>query len=142
MVGSEQAVRGRVLAQFTKDRPRPTRPVMDRRRTIAQLQSAAGDRRAKAEDHAAAEAARERAKRLAEMVADPTLFLRETERLVARRSTHAYREIAQLLADLREALAGTRRSDLAERRARKLKREHPTLNHLTAALRREGFIPK
>ena len=70
---------------------------------------------------AAAKAARQRAKRLQKMAADPTPFLRETERLVAQRSTDAYQQVSELLADLREALAGSKQSGLAEKQALKLK---------------------
>ena len=47
-----------------------------------------------------------------------------------------------MLADLREALAGSERSNLAEKQALKLKTRNPTLHHLTAALRHRGFVPK
>ena len=76
------------------------------------------------------------------MAADPTPYLRETERLVAQRTTDAYRQVSELLADLREALAGGKQSNLAEKQALKLKTKNPTLRHLTAALRRKGFVPK
>jgi hypothetical protein len=49
---------------------------------------------------------------------------------------------SRLLADLREALAGSKQSDLAEKQARKLKTVNATLRHLTAALRRQGFVKK
>ena len=51
-------------------------------------------------------------------------------------------EAAKLLADLREALVGSKRSGLAEKQALKLKTAHPTRHHLTAALRRQGFVKK
>ncbi|HTU21919.1 MAG TPA: hypothetical protein VMG10_28025 [Gemmataceae bacterium] len=44
--------------------------------------------------------------------------------------------------DLREALAGTKQFGLAEQQARKLKKANPTLNLLTAELRRAGFEAK
>ncbi len=76
------------------------------------------------------------------MAADPATTLRETEELVARRSTEAYRQIAMLLAELRAALAGSEQSGLAEEQARKLRTKNPTLRLLTSELRREGFLPK
>lgn len=76
------------------------------------------------------------------MAADPTPYLRKTEKLVAERSIDAYEEAAKLLADLREALVGSKQSDLAEKQALKLKTAHPTRRHLTAALRRQGFVKK
>ena len=76
------------------------------------------------------------------MAADPAPTLRETERLVKLRSRDSYIEIATLLKDLREALAGTKQSGLAEQQARKLKKENPTLKLLISELRRAGFVAK
>ena len=76
------------------------------------------------------------------MAADPASFLRESERLVAERTVDAYEQVSLLLADLREALAGGKQSNLAEEQALKLKTANPTLRHLTAALRRHGFVRK
>jgi hypothetical protein len=61
---------------------------------------------------------------------------------VQRRSRDAYMGIATLLKDLRQALAGTKQSGLAEQQALKLKKENPTLSVLTAELRRAGFLAK
>jgi hypothetical protein len=61
---------------------------------------------------------------------------------VNHRSRGSYAEIATLLKDLREALAGTKQSGLAEEQARKLKKENPTLNLLTGELRRAGLLAK
>ncbi len=76
------------------------------------------------------------------MAADPVPTLLETERLVKVRSRDSYVEIATLLKDLREALAGTKQSGLAEQQAQKLKKENPTLNLLTSELRRAGLVTK
>ncbi len=62
--------------------------------------------------------------------------------LVKKRSINAYSEIAQLLADLREALSSGDQSNLAERQAKKLNDTNPKLHHLTAALRNQGFLRK
>jgi len=76
------------------------------------------------------------------MAADPSRTLRETEKLVRERSMNSYEQIATLLADLREALAGSEQSGLAEQQARKLRAENPTLHRLTRELRGKGFVPK
>lgn len=49
--------------------------------------------------------------RLKKMAADPTPYLRKTEKLAAERTTDAYKEASELLAELREALAGSNQSD-------------------------------
>ena len=85
---------------------------------------------------------RRRAKKLADMAADPMNTIRDIERLVVLRSTKAYRQVATLLAELREALGGTEQSGLADQQARRLKKENPTLRKLTTELRRQGFLPK
>jgi hypothetical protein len=111
-------------------------------RTIAQLEAIAEEIQQKQKKETAAKAARQRAKRLQKMAADPTPFLRESERLVAQRTTDSYQQVGQLLADLREALVGSKQSNLAEKQALTLKTENPTLHLLTAALRHHGFVPK
>jgi len=98
--------------------------------------------RRKEQERAADKAARQRARLLRKMAADPTPYLRKTEQLVAQRSTDAYRQAAEMLADLREALAGSKKSGLAEKQALKLKTRNPKLNRLTGALREQGFVPK
>ncbi len=76
------------------------------------------------------------------MTADPAKTLRKTEELVTQRSGDSYRQIATLLTELRDALAGTEQSRLAEQQAQKLKSENPTLHLLTRELRSQGFVPK
>ena len=76
------------------------------------------------------------------MAADPSPTIRKTEELVSKRSTHAYEEAATLLAELREALAGSERSGLAEEQARKLREKNPTYKMLISALRKKGFLGK
>jgi hypothetical protein len=76
------------------------------------------------------------------MAADPARTLRETEKLVTQCSSEAYRQIATLLAELREALAGSDHSGLADQQAKKLKKEFPTRRLLTSELRRKGLLPK
>lgn len=135
-------VRSVIRAEFQKSRNAPAWPTAAGRRTVAQLLKAADEIKRERERQAAERAARERAKRLAEMAANPTPTLRETERLVKERSMNAYQKIAALLADLREALAGSVQSAIAERQAEKLKKENPTLRMLVSELRRKKFLPK
>jgi hypothetical protein len=142
MADPRSAVRAEILARYRTDRSMPTWPTARPNRTIAQLHAAAAEIARKAQRKAAANAARQRAKRLSAMAADPAGTLRETERLVAERTTDAYRRVGELLADLREALSGSGRSSLAEAHAQKLKAANPTLRLLTSELRRQGFVPK
>lgn len=139
---AEAAVRAEILAEFQKSRPAPAWPTVAGNRTIAELESAAVEVEEETTRKAAEKAARQRAKRLVEMAADPKATLRETESLVKERSRDAYDRIAQLLAELRQALAGSRQSGLADQQALKLNRDNPTLKSLVGALRREGFLPK
>ena len=142
IIDPASAVRTEIQEAIRKARPQPTWPVVCLNRTVAQLHTAAEEIATQSEIKAAAKAARQRAKKLATMAADPTPFLRKTEQLVAERSTNAYSEATVILVDLREALAGTAQSGLAEAQALKLKRNNTTLNHLTSVLRRAGFEPK
>jgi hypothetical protein len=130
------------MAAYRKGRGEPSWPTVPPSRTIAQLRTAADRIAQDSKRKAAANAARKRAKRLVDMAADPNPTLRETERLVTERTTDAYQQIAKMLADLREALAGTGQSGLAEKQSRKLRTANPTLRLLVSELRRQGFLPK
>jgi hypothetical protein len=136
------AVRAEILAKCRTDRGITSWPTAPPTRTVAQLEATATEIANESRQKAAAKAARERAKRLADMATEPEATLRETQRLVAKRTAEAYSQIADLLADLREALSGSRRADLAENHAKKLKAANPTLRLLTRELRRRGFVPK
>ncbi len=142
LADAHSSVRSDMLAEFRKSRPMASWSTVQRDRTIAELETAAEDIHKNAVRKAAEKAARKRAKRLADMAADPAPTLRETERLVKLRSRESYVAIATLLKELREALAGTKQAGLAEQQAQKLKKENPTLNLLTAELRRAGFATK
>ena len=142
MTDPAAAVRAKLLAKYRADRGAPIWPTARPNRSIAQLQAAADEIVSEARRKAAASAARKRAKRLADMAADPAATLRETEKLVAERTMHAYRQVGQALAELREALAASGRAELAEKQAQKLKAANPTLRSLFGELRRNGFLPK
>lgn len=142
LADAHSSARSDMLEEFHKSRPKAAWPTVPRARTIAELETAAEVLHQKAVRKADEEAAQQRAKRLAGMVDDPAPTLRETERLVKLRSRDSYIEIATLLKDLREALAGTKQSRLAEQQAQKLKKANPTLNLLTSELRRAGFLAK
>jgi len=135
-------VRAELVASYRNELSLPKWPTSKSNRTITQLETAATEIAQKTRQRAAAKAARQRERRLAKMAANPTATLRETERLVAQRSTDAYRQVAELLAELREALVESGQSDLAEKQAQKLKAKNPKLNRLTSELRRQGFMPK
>jgi hypothetical protein len=142
MRGQSSKVRSDILAKFRKDRPSATWPTVELGRTIAELQKTANEIQQAIEDRSAAEAARKRAMKLAKMADAPEPYLEQTEKLVAERTTDAYDKVARLLADLRESLLERGQSGIAEQQAEKLTKMHPTLRHLTAALRRKGFLPK
>jgi len=137
------SIRSEILAEFAEDSQTERWPAVQAGRTIAQLEAVAKEIHHKEQKRAADKSARQRARLLKKMAADPTPYLRKTEQLVAERSTGSYRQAAELLADLRGALAGgSKKSDLAEKQALKLKTKNPRLNRLTGALREQGFVPK
>jgi hypothetical protein len=136
------SARNDMLAELRKSRPKAAWPTVECGRTIAELEEAAEGIHKKAVRTAQEKAARQRAKRLADMAADPTPTLNETDRLVKMRSRESYTKIATLLKDLREALADTKQAGLAEKQAQKLRKENPKLNLLTGELRRAGFLAK
>jgi len=139
---SESSIQAKIRAKYEKATGIESWPTAEAGRTMAQLNALAKEIRNKTRKAARAKAELQRANRLKKMAADPTPCLRKTEKLVTERTTDAYEEAAKLLADLREALAGSKQSDLAEKQALKLKTANPTRRHLTAALRRQGFLKK
>jgi hypothetical protein len=142
MANPRSAVRREILAEFQRSQIAPAWPTIRLDRVIAELKVAAERIQRENNRKNVEEAARQRAKKLADMAADPMRTLHETEQLVKQRTTDAYRQIAMLLADLHEALSGSEPSGLAVQQARKLKDKHPTLNRLTAELRRKGLLRK
>lgn len=142
MADPQTGVRREILAEFHEGQNRPLWPTAQAHRTIAELLVLAKEVQEESSRKAAEKAARERAKRLAKMAADPEQTLRKTEELVTLRTTMAYREIATLLADLRDALAGSNRAELAEQQAQMLRDTNRTLKILVSELRRKGFLAK
>jgi hypothetical protein len=135
-------VRREMLTAFRQSRGMSTWPTNPGTRTVATLLAAAETIEQEADHKAAEQAERKQAKKLAAMAANPAATLRETEKLVGERSQTAYAQVAELLADLRTALAGTDKAGLPEQQARKLKEDNPKLHLLTSALRQQGFVKK
>ena len=135
-------MRAEILAKFRTDRRVPLWPTVRSNRTIAQLQSAAAEIARESQRKAVATAARQRAKKLVSMAADPARNLRKTEQLVAERTTAAYSQVGELLADLREALSEGDRSNVTEMQAQKLRTANPQLRRLLTELNRRGFVQK
>jgi hypothetical protein len=142
MADPHSAVRREVLADFQNSRSATGWPTVHLGRTIAQLQAGAEELQQEITQKNADKAARQRAKKLSDLAADPERTLRKTEELVKQRSTDSYREAATLLADLREALKGREESDLPDKHARKLREQLPTAKLLVSELRRKGFLKK
>jgi hypothetical protein len=136
------SVRVDIRAKIEQALLKPSWPTVQTAWTVTQLRAAEEEIQNKRRKGREAKAARQRTKLLQKMAADPTPFLRQTEQLVAQRSSDAYQQASQMLADLREALAGSKRAGVAEKQALKLKTKNPKLHLLTAALRRHGFVPK
>jgi len=142
MAEPRSPVRAEILAAFREDQQVSSWPIAEPKRTISELQSIAeGIAREKSRKKAEA-SARRRVQRLAELAADPEPTLRETEQLATLRSSDSYAQIAKLLADVREALTGSNKADLAEKQALKLRAQHPTLKLLVSELRKKGFLVK
>jgi hypothetical protein len=142
MLDPMSAVRADVIAKFRADSGAQSWPTANAGRTIEDLETNGERLERELEKKAAAAEAKERAKRLAKMVADPNATLRQTEKLVAKRTSEAYAEVAELLFDLREALTPTGKGAIAEQHAVKLKEENPTLKLLVRSLREKGFLAK
>ncbi len=142
MADRDSAARTEILAEFRKSTSAPAWPTTKPNRTISQIRAAAEKIEVASDRKAELKAARDRTKLLAHMAEDPAAYLRQTEDLVRHRSSDSYRQIAEILVNLREALANSDRSKLAEQQAVKLTKANPTLGILKSELRRQGFVPK
>ena len=142
MSDSDTAVRAELLREFKKTRPVVATQSVRLNRTMSALNAASEDR-AKLNNKKAAESeARARTKRLANMAADPEKVLKKTEQLISKRNSEAYAEVAELLADLRDSLAGTDQAHLAEQQVQRLRSDNPNLRGFISELRRHGLAKK
>lgn len=139
---SDSHLKSDIRAAFRKSQQPPDWPTVTRDRTIAELWAMADEIQQANDDQSARDAARARAKELAPLAADPSRVLLETEELAKLRKGEAYDVIVNRLSDLREALADTDQSDLAEKQAQKLKKLFPTLRALIQRLKEAGFLAK
>lgn len=142
MGDSGSSVKAEMTQAFRKSQKIPAWPTVHLTRSLDELQAVADERRRKAIQVAQKKEQQKRLRYLAKLSKDPEAVIRKTTELVKQRGTSAYEEAATLLADLRESLAGTANSGLAEKQAEKLAKANPTLKTLTSALRKQGFIPK
>lgn len=135
-------VRAEILAAYQTARSAPAWPTVVVDRTVGDIRTASEAIQQQMDRKRKENAARARVKKLADMVADPTETIRETDELVRHRSGQSYEKIATLLSDLRSALSLTSQSHLASQQAWKLKEQNPTLKLLISALKRKGFLEK
>jgi hypothetical protein len=142
MADPDAAVRGQLLRDFRKSQRPELWPTAHLARTMTQLTSTAEEIQQAKSRRKAAATARSRAQKLKKMASDPSATLRKAEQLVKQRTLEAYRQVALLLADLRESLTGTKDSELAGQYAKNLKANHPTSHNLTSALRKQGFLKR
>lgn len=142
LADSPAQVKTDIVTEFRKSNTSPAWPTTRLDRTIAELQGAAQHIEKESQQRAMEKVARERAEKLAALAANPEAACRQTEQLVAQRSRQAYSQAAELLADLRAALADSDQADLADKQASKLRKNNPKLNTLVAELRRKQFLKK
>ncbi|TWT94108.1 hypothetical protein Pla108_38200 [Botrimarina colliarenosi] len=93
-----------------------------------------------AENRKAAKQAQERKVRMKQMVDEPKKWLRKADELVAARGTDNYEAAAEVLDELREALAADGGEQLSRKHAAHLAKQHPTLNRMKSALRKRGLL--
>ena len=142
MTDANSPIHGELLTEFRKVNRTQIWPAIASKRTIAQLQAAAEKIQQAMSKKATAAAARNRANKLAKMADDPASYLHQVEQHIAERTIESYGKASKLLADLRESLADGDQAKMADMEARKLHNKNPKLHLLTAALRRDGFLPK
>ena len=110
----------------------------------AQLRQAQNEKerkkRAAARKRKAAKQARERQERMVQMVRNPQKWLRKVDQLVAARGTDNYEAAAEILDELREALADKDGKQITHKHAAHLAQKYPTLNRMKSSLRKRGLL--
>lgn len=117
-------------------------PTAEPTRTLGELHEAAERQRSRRMKGERSQRKQARQRRLTAMAADPDKMIAAVKKRVKLRSTSEYAQAAQELLDLSEALGPKRGPKRARTVAEQLVRDHPTLNHLKAALRKRGLLPK
>lgn len=135
-------VKNEILTAYRNSQNLPSWPTVIRNRTMIELKEAETTIAQAAKLKAEEKAKKAKAKRFAELLANPDTTIQETERLVKERTTKGYSRIAELLAELRDAVQGSEKAGIAEQQAEKLRKENPNLTRLISELRKKKFLPK
>ncbi|TWT38465.1 hypothetical protein [Blastopirellula retiformator] len=142
MCGQGADVRGEMLQRYQASTDMVVWPTAESSRTIAELREEAEKLYEAYQKKEVQKREASLLKRRAEMAADPKPTLELIDQLVAERSSKSYGKAAELLSELRTALASSRQSSLAQNHALKLVKANPTLNILKAELKRRDFMTK
>ena len=142
MLNPDTDIRGQILDDYRKVQDISVWPTVPGTRTIETLNAVAEEITREVARKASANALKAKAMRLAKMVKDPAKVIAETEKLVALRNSEAYSQAAKLLAELREALSGTKDGNLAIDQVHKLRKDYPKLHGLTAAFKEKKLLPR
>lgn len=145
------ALKAFLLSEIRDSQPTALWPIEPPTRTLTQLVQICGMLRQqeeeKQEKQAAAKAKREadkaekqRLARMIEMQSAPDTWLKKVSKLVEERGTDNYREAANILADLRDAVGGEQGNKISRKHAAHLAQKYPTLNVLKSALRKKQLL--
>ena len=151
LVEDSQSVKAETIAEIRKAKSPIAWATTEKKRTFNQLlkicqalrsrENVIRQREAAAKaKRAAAKAEKERQARMKEMVASPSTWLKEAEKLADARGTDNYKAAADILADLREAIGGEEGDKIARHHAGDLAKKYPTLNQLKSSLRKRGLL--
>ncbi len=134
------AARAETLAKIRDETKSAAWPLAEPQRTLAELHEAAKAVSQRRIERQKKTAEAKRRKRLKSIAADPEKTIAHVEKLVQQRSTQSYRQAAEELVDLREALGPEAGPARAREVAQNLRRKNPTLNILIGSLRKRGLL--
>ncbi len=135
------SARAETLTLIRKESSADTWPTVELNRTFKELQNTATEResqRVKQETDAKQKA---RSAELKKLAADPESVLAQIEKLVNEKKRPSYKEAAQLLIDLGEAL-GPDGPERMQAEATRLSKAYPTLKAFKQELWQHGFLKK
>lgn len=138
--GDATSARAETLAKIRDEKKTATWPLAEPKRTLAELREAANGVRQRRIERQKKAAEAKRRKRLKSIAADPEKTIAHVQKLVKQRSTDSYRQAAEQLVDLREALGSEAGPARARKVAQHLRRKNPTLKILSGTLRKHGLL--
>jgi hypothetical protein len=139
--GDPGSARSETLTLIRNESSTVTWPTVELNRTFEELRNSASEKEAKRVKRAADAKQKARRTKLKKLAEDPKAVLAQIDKLVKEKKRPSYKEAAQMLIDLGEAL-GSDGPEQMQAEATRLSKAYPTLMAFKQELRQHGFLKK